>query len=300
MNKEDLEKLVVEIKNELAKDEPEYNFFKTDSGIRFQDEFKELMDYVSYNNIIPKFLGSLSVFYEFLMNLVKTNLSNSHQVKYQFLENDKILEEKIYIGDEILELFPDLSNEFKLFKKRELEIKRMNAYYFLAFFSYFDHYSKKLYRAIISRYCANHSFKLFDSSRPKSRPKELIVKIKRELELDKDSILTKNPSSKLWYDNYKALIDIRHKFAHNAPEARHEILDKFFSETIKDAKDEIKILFEKSRVEENQNIDLLDTVEKNFKSSFETLYTLTKIGKDCYGYLALIDNLVSDYFTKHK
>jgi len=300
MNQKKIEQLAEEIKIELAKDLSDYRFFKTKPGMKFQEDFKDLMTFTSYNNVVPKIMGSLSSFNDLIKKILEKNVKNKHKVKFQLFENESLIKELIYDKDGIINFFQNLNDESNLFKERESEITRLNACYFLSFFSYIDHYSTELYRTIISRYCADHSFKLFDSGRPKSRPKELIDRIKKELELDTSSILTKVPKGKPWYTNYIALFKIRHKFAHNEPDARREILEKFFSETTDEAKDTIETIFKKSRAEKNQDKDFLDTIEINLKPSFETLYTLTKIGKDCYGYLALIDNLIDEYFTTNR
>ncbi len=300
MDQKKIEQLAEEIKIELAKDSPDYRFFKTKPGMKFQDDFKDLIKFASYNNVIPKIMGSISSFNDLIKKILEKNVKDTHKLKIQFFENDSLVKDKIYDKDGIINLFQNLFDESSLFKERESEITRMNAYYFLAFFSYIDHYSTELYRTIISRYCAKHSFKLFDKSRPKSRPKDLIARIKKELELDTYSILTKVPSVNSWHTNYIALFKIRHIFAHNKPIARREILERVFSETTNDAKDIIETIFNKSRAEKNQDKDFLDTIEINLKPSFETLYTLTKISKDCYGYLALIDNLIEDYFTTNR
>lgn len=104
MNQKKIEQLVEEIKIELANDSPDYRFFKTKPGMKFQDDFKDLMKFASYNNVVPKIMGSLSSFNELIKKIIEKNVKNTHKVKFQLFENESLIKELIYDKEEIIKV----------------------------------------------------------------------------------------------------------------------------------------------------------------------------------------------------
>jgi len=298
MNQNELEILVNEFKMKLNKSPPDFNLFLTEPGKKFQTEIVDLMGFISIGNIIPALPGILSTILESVKNRINTNLD--FDVLIIPKKNNSILHEQNLKIDDILDDFNrsvSISKEVTLMISRF--IARLNSYYFLALFAYIDHYVNSLYKLILSNYSKEDCIDLFDSFRPKGKPKEILLKIKEKMDLGEITKINQLPDGEPWWESFSSLLNIRHKFAHKEPIARKELLYKNFKRISDNVIKDIKSLFVNNLSNQNIENELISEIQNILKPNFESLIILVQIGKECIGYLAIYDNLISEYFRKN-
>lgn len=289
-----LKKQMDKLENELKKDSPEYEFLKTQPGKIFQDNFVELMGIISLSNI----LAAISPIISRIIKSFENSWNDfTPDVKDKALKEEKLSESEVSFSlGLIIEKFLTVESDNNLDEIISKILNIINSYYFLALYAYIDLYSMSLYKFVISQLEEDELFETVKGFNAMENPGKRIWSIKKTLNVIEDKKFDELRKSRTWKESFEILIKLRDFIAHRDPKLRVSLLEEKFSSTIKTkAKKQIKKAFDHQAF-----IKLDDRVLSKIKEIIEPylliLFLLLEIGKDCYGYLALIDNLIDSKF----
>ena len=298
MNKINLIELIEEIADDLKKEKPELKACKTTPGKKFQKELNDLMNLMRQGNLFQISLDMIS----FLLKEINEILSKESIINL----DDEILIKPVKENSQIKEFkvkLKDIFNPLKIPKPLQkiannipLYLETINSYYILALFAYIDYYCTSVFELLISQNCNKKIEKLLFYLRPKANPNIQINIIKDNLGLINNVDLKKLLKGKTWQKSFEKLITLRNILAHEEPKVKKQVLSENFPSLYKIAQKKANDEFNK-QTEDNPklNQEELEKLQKVTKPNFEMMLLLTDIGKECYGYLALIDILI-DYF----
>ena len=294
MDFEELKKQMDELTNELKKEPPEYKYLKTDSGKNFQDNFVELMGILNISNIIALISPIISIMIKIFSNGVE-EFAPSVKEKALKKENlsDSELEDTLKI---LLEKFLSTDSDTKMNEIITKFLNQINSYYFLALYAYIDLYSMSIYKYVISNLEEEQLFDIVINFNAMDNPTKRIGCIKKTLNLINETRFNKLLRGRTWKESIEKLIELRNFLAHRDPILRKSLLEEKFPKTVKTkALKQTKKVFQQEAFN-NLNNHVLTKIRKIIEPNLLILFMLIEIGKDCYGYLALIDTLFDDYF----
>ncbi|NHJ48075.1 MAG: hypothetical protein FK733_09835 [Asgard group archaeon] len=297
--------MLVELMNNLEQNlndsPPIYNSFKTKVGKKFENNFKELMEFTNLGNAlsnIPYLYTISSDFFdkfkiiEYLPFVIKLFSDEPLSDIEQNELKEKIIHD-ITIIIESIEVKPETNENVSKY------MERINSYFFLAYFAYLDVYIKSIIEYLESILNPELFELLNEKIKSKRERNDLINIIKKTLSLitpEEFGLVLKKRS---WKRSFDTLLDRRHFMAHNDPKARFGMLEAKFKEVTDKAKKQTNKL-QKELASQFNKKNLVKKILDGLKFNLLVYFTLLEIGKDCYSYLALIDVLIEDYVVNIK
>jgi len=299
-----IETFVLNLKSDLSQDNIEFNHFLSEPGKEFQNDFSDLMKFAEFTNIIPNlFLVASPILKELRDQILESQKENPMKLIIELIDsyNVSIAKETI----ELEKLITDFTKPIEIpqeFQNKIINIiNRINSYYFLALHSYIDNYTNMIYDLLVTEYCNPISINFFKNLELKGNPKDRLNLIKNTLIKYPPNDFNALLSGITWGDNLNKLFEIRNIFAHVEPIVGLEMLSKHFPKIVRNTKGDIKKKLKES-FKKNQNSgtktnnDILSTLT----SVFHILFILKEIGKECYGYLSLMDYVIYNFISNNK
>ena len=286
-----------ELEEELQNDSPKYEFFRTEIGKKFEDQFEDLMNFATLSNFLSQIPYLYTIFSDWLNNIQKKTFE---KYKGKVERNEDLSEEEqkevkdIFTG-ELSKVLKSTKTNQKLKDTVSGFMERINSYFFLAYYAYLDVYVNSLFDFLKSRLEPDMYVLLQEKFDSKKYKNDQINVIKNSIILispeDFGSIL----KGRTWKESFDALIDRRHFMAHEDPLARYQMLKERFKKVVKKAEKRVKE-FPKQFVSKKEDIKLFSKFFDKIKINLTILFSLIEIGNDCYSYLALIDTLIVETF----
>jgi len=294
MNEEELKKQIEIINTDLLDKKPKFKVCITLPGVKFQQEFNDLMDLVKKGNLIQITFDMIDWFVNFIIrDIEKKELDEEIEIS-PTKESSKIKKSKKKISDIIKELLPNKLHD--LFKEVPKFLEALNSYFILALFAYIDFFTKSLYDLLVKEYCDKEVNDLFLSLPPKGNPKVRIKIILENLHIISDEKLNELLDNKTWKKTFEKFIKMRNILAHEAPLVKKQALIDNFPTLNNKAKDDFKLELKETKI---KNPDFTEEDLNEFsaiiKPCLEMLILLMEIGKECYGYLSIVDFLLNDF-----
>jgi len=294
-----LEKEVDLLLTTFTKEKPEFTSCLTEPGLKFQKEFSELVGLVRKTYSIPVvfqiFNTTLIDFYDKISENYKEELEEEFEVK-STKESSKFEKSRFKLKELIDKI--GISNFFqKIEYELPIYLEALNSYYILALFAYIDYYLSSIYEIIITTYSNEKIKKLLLKIEPRRN-------IDWQLNLLNDNLKLAVSKSKLkellketsWQKTYKNLIKFRNILAHEEPKVKQKILFEKFPNLLIKAEELTKKDFESDK-QKNTDVDFvdLDKLQEILEPTIKTMFLLIEIGKECYGYISIIDILINDF-----
>lgn len=289
-----LKKQMNKLENELKKDSPKYEFLKTKPGKIFQDNFVELMGIVNLSN----FSAAISpIILRIIKSFDKSWNDFTPDFKDKALKKENLSESELTDSlDLFIEKFLTIDSDKNLDEIISKILNIINSYYFLALYAYIDLYSMSLYKFIISQLEEDELYETVIGFNAMENPSKRIWSIKKTLNVIDDEKFDELRNGRTWKESFEMLIELRNFIAHRDPKLRISLLEERFPRALKSkAKKQIKKVFNHQAFIQLDN-QVLSKIKEITESYLLTLFLLKEIGKECYGYLALIDNLIDNKF----
>ncbi|MCK5158934.1 MAG: hypothetical protein KAR08_07245 [Candidatus Heimdallarchaeota archaeon] len=298
--------------------------FQTKFGKEFTENCKELEDYVKSGYVVPiitklykiirNFLGSEDIISTINTMIEETTTFEPEQKRLAHMGlNDLHIEVKQDDGS--FDKFENQISDLRI-------INRMTEYYILKLYAYLEIYSISLFQHIISNIETDIIFDVLSKIPRTSNPismieallKSFIIEEKRDLKYKQRnktlySELIEQITKTAWeYDFYyvEEFIKFRNIIAHRKKLASHDEFEKTFPNQVKSANErlnlEVKNIKKSDEFIKIRNffvhMGIEEFVLKELHDLFEDmkfLLTIDEIGKSCFRYILLIDNII----TKH-
>jgi len=294
----ELEKHVEYVAHDLMNEKPEFNTCKTKPGIKFQKELNDLLTLVRTGNFVPMMFDLSNWVIEGIIQMLsKEDVLDQNEVLElkSTQEISKIPEVKITIKDILKSLkLPDYVQ--KIIDNLPLFLEPLNSYYILALFAYIDYYSTSIYEVIISENCNDNVKELLLYLRPRRNPNTQINILVDNLDLITKTELNKLLVGKTWKKTFEKLINLRNILAHEEPKVKKQALFDNFQKLHKIVKKKLVLIFKQQnqkKLDAGKDINL--ELQELMRPYLEILLLQVEIGKECYGYLSLIDLLIYNF-----
>ena len=299
MNIDEIKKLIVEIEKGLKNSPIVYTGYLTTSGKVFENDYRVLLEFTNFSNIIFGLSNLFQPFSEFA-NKVSEDIMKEFVVNMRvpesFTDEDTSKARRI-LGNNF-ELFLDqIEKESKLKEKIIGYLEHQNSCFFLSLYSYMDNYLNTISELIKPHLDEDNLQKLESVFETNKGLNEKISTIKNVLPLCSDSDFGSLLKGRAWEITFCNFIKRRHDMAHKDPKVKLLILEKYFKKQTDNARSNMQKISKGLSTEPGSiNLDILRQYLERFISIFKinimTLFTLIEIGKECFGYFAIIDILI--------
>jgi len=293
-----LEKEVGLTIKKLEQEKPEFISCLTEPGKKFQKEFSDLVSLVRKSYSVPMVFQLISTFmvtfYEKMQVQYKEDLDEEFEVK-STKKTSKIKKRKFNLKDVINDL--GISNFFqKIEYELPVYLEALNSYYIHALFAYIDFYLSSIYETIISSYSDDKIKELLLTLKPRRNINYQLTLLNDNLKLIGKENLKDLLSKTTWLQTFKKLIDFRNVLAHEEPKVKQQLLFDEFPVLLKKANELTKKDFESDK-QKDTDMDFIDLYKLHgiIEPNMKTMFLLIEIGKECYGYISIIDILIDDF-----
>jgi hypothetical protein len=297
MNTEEIKNLIDQIANDMKKEKPEFNACLTKPGITFQNELSKLITLLRKGNLSQMVSNILTWFFDIIDNqfLSNTEIGNKKIEVHLIDDTSKVEIFTLEMKDVLQEI--KIPEPFqKVFDNLPIFIEALNTYFILALFAYCDYYATTIYELIVKNNSNKNIESLLFYLHPRGNPKVQIKTIIEKLDIITEEEFFKCLNPNTWDSTFKMLIKLRNTLAHENPVVKKENLHNYFSALYMVNKELLEKIYQQNK-EENENLSFEESkqLQELIKPALETVTLLTEIGKECYGYISIIDILIDDF-----
>lgn len=297
MKEMNLKEIGTRVEKELEKEYQELEIFASEHGKELQISMIELGKFIVATNS-SVYLGRVG--FSLLDKLVdqKTMKEKIGEIVEQFLEKKNLAsEQKDFFSELIMEFMNDNKdksiNDFMkgnpFYDPEFKSLERYYAHFFVSLYTYIDLYTMKLYRRINQELTDKDYFELHKRFNAQENPKKRLNTIVRYFKLYKKEVLDKDVLvGKTWETTFDKILEIRDTISHRNPLLSEENLSNSFPELLTKAKKKLKHDFEKADNQYEWFLEFFNQILPGLAISVLFIDIL----KECYGYLALIDNII--------
>jgi hypothetical protein len=297
MEQKIIENKLKELEANIAKVDIKFESCLTNPGKKFQADLYKLIRLLEKSYSIPVLLQ----FFNSSKSILFDQISQQGEID---LDNDIV----ITITGDGLEIPPLKTSFRKLIDdldvsdpiqniERELPVylDALNSYYILSLFAYIDYYISEIYKLLVTTFSESKIHELLTELKPRGKLTDQI-----EFIVINSNIITKNKFDKLFVDNkwdkiFGIFVKLRNILAHENPQMKIITLQREFNELYESCTLEIQESYTNLRDVVKPNIPNYDHLVEIIKPFIETETLLIEIGKNCFGYIALVDILIDDF-----
>jgi len=302
---DELKQIVDKLNNNLLSNSFEEGSFVTPAGKVFHENFVSLINFTFFGILTIETVPIGLSFLNFIKGRFKIGeLSDRILVKLAretpLTEEETEAVQKLYIEDiknkDIVEVAEDMIKDNPFYNKDFRAKERLYSHYIISLYAYYDSYVISLFKYIEGN-LSNFDYVDVRKINAFEDPKEKLNKLRIHFNLIDKKELDKLLIVKRWETDISKLKDVRDKLVHRDPDAKVIDIRQVFLESNKEAK---KITKKFYKHEDFENYPFLKKLLKDFSPILDLLYLLMEIGKNCYGFLAIFDNLIHNYFENTK
>ena len=297
MSLDELKQLIIDLEKQLGTNSWKFNGFKTPIGLIFHDNFVSFITF-NFQSMLSQIILPLGI-----------NLNTTLKEKVDFREIAKEVIDKLAQGEafsakgsqkfqEILikdlkaksnkEMAANLTLQNLLFGSDRVIKKRLYSQFFISLFNYIEIYTTELTKSIFRELNEHHD--IFDFANQFSSEKNPWKKLSLmcgKLELISRDDLPKVLGERTWEASLILVIEKRNYFAERYPLIETDTLKKQFPQSLEKADSIIATL----QTEELKKTEHAFELYQQLEPLLHELFLLVEIGKECYGYLAMMDTL---------
>jgi len=283
----------------MKKSPPVYTGYLTIPGNVFENDYRVLLEFTNFSNIIFGLSNLFQPFSEFANKVSEDFMKEfvvNMRVPESFTDEETSKARRILVNNCEL-FFEQIEKESKIKEKIIGYLEHQNSCFFLSLYSYMDNYLSIISELIKPHLDEDNLQKLEFVFKSNKGLDEKISTIKNVLPLCSDSDFGSLLKDRAWEITFSNFIKRRHDMAHRDPKVKQLMLEKYFKKQTDNARSNMeKIPKELSIEPKSNNLDILRQYLERFISIFKinimTLLTLIEIGKECFGYFAIIDILI--------
>ncbi|MHA1223336.1 MAG: hypothetical protein ACTSP3_08790 [Candidatus Heimdallarchaeaceae archaeon] len=286
------------------------NYFMTESGKKFAENYFDLSYFIAMITIIPPFINSREKILKFifsgeLLKLIEKYINNGENItKEEFTKIENIIasfQELIKENKEsVIEQQSTETEEITETLEQLKVTERIIAYYIFALYAYLEVYSKSLYKSVIIHIDNKKLYPIQSSKDLFSNPYDTIKVLLKNISdsnANLNLLLDRVLHRKSWITKKEALvkvIELRNEIAHNKPILQIEELRRKFKKETRDANRE------KNNTIKEMKKNIPEKIYSLFESlleEFGTIFLIRNIGVSCVLFIVCVDKLISDFFT---
>ena len=192
----------------------------------------------------------------------------------------------------------DNSPHIPFFNPEYKAMERIYAHFFTSMYSYIDLYIMHLSREIMTKLNDKDYFEFLTGFKPMKNPKERINYLINYFSICKRDKLNEILKGKKWEDTLVTLIEVRDTISHRNPIVTQDILKEKFPILLKQVQ---QLIDTNMKLEEKSTDPMFTKLFSETLFLFETILLFELIMRNCYSFLALIDQaLFKSDFARNK